>query len=95
MDEGLMEVWVEEIWLKYVREVSKQLGFGNSLLTFNAFSAHKMHKISDSLVLFFYYGFYKTLDISFHTKILHSPLGRISFVNYRLRHVTEYLTIRL
>ena len=25
MDEGLMEVWVEEIWLKYVREVSKQL----------------------------------------------------------------------
>ena len=23
MDEGLMEVWVEEIWLKYVREVSK------------------------------------------------------------------------
>ena len=41
MDEGLMEVWVEEIWLKYVREVSKQLGFDNSLLTFDAFSAHK------------------------------------------------------
>ena len=31
-----------------------------------------LHKISDSLVLFFYYGFYKPLDISFHTKILHS-----------------------
>ena len=41
MDEELMEVWVEEIWLKYVREVSKQLGFDNSLLTFDAFSAHK------------------------------------------------------
>ena len=23
MDGGLMEVWIEEIWLKYVREVSK------------------------------------------------------------------------
>ena len=37
MDEGLLEVWVEEIWLKHVREVSKQLGFDNSLLTFDAF----------------------------------------------------------
>ena len=39
MDEGLMEVWVEEVWLKYVREVLKQLGFDNSLLTFDTFSA--------------------------------------------------------
>ena len=48
MDEGLMEVWAEEIWVKYVREVSKQLGFDNSLLTFDAFSALKrmMFKVS-------------------------------------------------
>ena len=48
MDEELMEVWVEEIWLKHVREVSKQLGSDDSLLTFDAFSAHKgmMFKVS-------------------------------------------------
>ena len=50
MDEGLMEVWVEEIWLKYVREVSKQLRFDNSLLTFDAFSAHKTDDVQSKLV---------------------------------------------
>ena len=50
MDEGLMEVWVEEIWLKYVREVSKQLGFDNYLLTVDAFSAHKMDDVQSKLV---------------------------------------------
>ena len=49
MDEGLMEVWVEEIWLKYVREVSKQLGFDNSILTFDAFSAHKTDDVQSKL----------------------------------------------
>ena len=51
MEEGLMEVWVEEIWLKYVREVSKQLGFDNSLLTFDAFSAHKTDDVQSKLVV--------------------------------------------
>ena len=50
MDEGWMEVWVEEIWLKYVREVSQQPGFDNSLLTFDAFSAHKTDDIQSKLV---------------------------------------------
>ena len=50
MDEGLMEVWVEDIWLKYVTKVSKQLGFDNSLLTFDAFSAHKTDDIQSKLV---------------------------------------------
>ena len=50
MDEGLMEVWVEDIWLKYVREVPKQLGFDNSLLTFDAFSAHKTDNVQSNLV---------------------------------------------
>ena len=50
MDEGLMEVRVEEMWLKYVREVSKQLGFDNSLLTFDGFSAHKTDDVQSKLV---------------------------------------------
>ena len=50
MDEGLMEVWVEEIWLKYIKEVSKQLGFVSSLLTFDAFSAHKTDDVQSKLV---------------------------------------------
>ena len=50
MDEGLMEVWVEEIWLKYVREVSKQLRFDKSLLTFDAFSTHKTDDVQSKLV---------------------------------------------
>ena len=50
MDEGLMELWIEEIWLKYVTEVSKQLGFDNSLLTFDAFSAHKTDDVQSKLV---------------------------------------------
>ena len=50
MDEGLMEVWIEEIWLKHIREVSKQLGFDNSLLTFDAFSAHKTDDVQSKLV---------------------------------------------
>ena len=41
MDEVLIEVWVEEIWLKNVREVSKQLGFDNSLLTCDHFHLGK------------------------------------------------------
>ena len=45
MDEVLMEVWVEEIWLKNVREVSKQLGFDNSLLTCDHFHLGKTWKI--------------------------------------------------
>ena len=44
---------------------------------------------------FFNYGFYKILDISFHTKILQFPLRRISSVNYWLGHVPEYLKTRL
>ena len=50
MDERLMEVWVDEIWLKYVREFSKQLGFDNSLLTFDGFSAHKTDDVQSKLV---------------------------------------------
>ena len=33
-------IWLDEIWLKHVRDESKKLGFENSLLTFDAFSAH-------------------------------------------------------
>ena len=50
MDEGLMKVWVEEIWLKYGREVSKQVGFDNSLFTFDAFSTYKTEDVQSKLV---------------------------------------------
>ena len=36
--------------MKYVREVSKQLGFDNYLLTFDAFSAHKTDDVQSKLV---------------------------------------------
>ena len=41
MDEELMHVWLEDIWLKHTKLMSQKLGFENSLLTFDAFSAHK------------------------------------------------------
>ena len=40
MDDELMKVWVEEIWLKHAHAECKKLGFANSLLSFDAFSAH-------------------------------------------------------
>ena len=40
MDDELMKIWVEETWLKHVRTECKKLGFENSLLSFDAFSAH-------------------------------------------------------
>ena len=48
-----------------------------------------LHKVNYSLVLFFYYEFYKILDISFHTNTLHSPLGNISSVNHRLKGMSQ------
>jgi len=48
--EGLVEVWLEEIWLKHLKEISQELGYDNSLLTFDAFSAHKTDDVQSKLV---------------------------------------------
>ena len=40
MDERLMMVWYEKIWLRYVRERTKEIGFQKSLMVLDAFKAH-------------------------------------------------------
>ena len=39
MDDDLMKVWNEEIWVKLTQAEYKRLGFENSLLSFNVFAA--------------------------------------------------------
>ena len=45
-----MDVWLEEIWIKYVKKVSQEINFDNSLLTFDAFSAHKTDDVQKKLL---------------------------------------------
>ena len=40
MDDDLMQVWVEEIWIKHSQAEWRRLGFQRSMLTFDAFAAH-------------------------------------------------------
>ena len=40
MDNDMMKVCIEEIWLKYTQAECKRLGFENSLLSIDAFAAH-------------------------------------------------------
>ena len=40
MDDDLMKVQIEEIWLKNTQTECKKLEFENSMLTFDAFAAH-------------------------------------------------------
>ena len=49
MDEELMHVWLEDIWLKHTKLMSQKLGLENSLLTFDAFSAHKTDEVEAKL----------------------------------------------
>ena len=49
MDEDLTIVWLDEIWVKYVKKINKELGLENSLLTYDAFSAHKTNTVASKL----------------------------------------------
>ena len=49
MDEQLMHVWVEDIWLKHTKTMSEKYDFENYLLTFDVFSAHKADEIQGKL----------------------------------------------
>ena len=40
MDDDLMHIWVEEIWIKHTQAECKKLGFQRSMLTFDVFAAH-------------------------------------------------------
>ena len=50
MDERLILVWVKDIWVKHTYAMSEKLGFDNLLLTFDAFSAHKIVEIQGKLI---------------------------------------------
>ena len=50
MDDDLMKVWVEDIWIKHIRAECQKLGFENALLTFDAFAAHLTDDVESHLL---------------------------------------------
>ena len=50
MDDDLIKVWTEEIWLKYTQAECKRLGFENSLLSLDDFAAHLTDGIKAQLL---------------------------------------------
>ena len=50
IDQRLIHVWVEDIWLKHTKAMPEKLAFENLLLTFDAFSAHKTDEIQGKLI---------------------------------------------
>ena len=50
MDDDLMKVWVEDIWIKHIRAECQKLGFENALLKFDAFAAHITDDVESQLL---------------------------------------------
>ena len=50
MDEDLMKVWIEEIWLKHTQAECKRLGFENSLLSSYVFATHLTDGVKTQLL---------------------------------------------
>ena len=50
MDDDLMKVWIEEIWLKHTQAECKRLGFENSLLSFYVFATHLTDGVKTQLL---------------------------------------------
>ena len=50
MNDDLMQVWVEEIWIKHTQAECKRLGFQRSMLTFDAFAAHLTDEVKKQLL---------------------------------------------
>ena len=50
MDDDLMKVWVEGIWIKHIRAECQKLGFENAVLTFDAFAAHLTDDVESQLL---------------------------------------------
>ena len=50
MDDDLMKVWVEDIWIKHIRAECQKLGFENALLTFDAFATHLTDDVESQLL---------------------------------------------
>ena len=50
MNDDLLKVWVEDIWIKHIRNECQNLGFENTLLTFDAFVAHLTDDVDSQLL---------------------------------------------
>ena len=50
MDNDLMQIWVEDIWIKHIRAECQKLGFKNALLRFYAFAAHLTDDVESQLL---------------------------------------------
>ena len=50
MDDDLMKVCVEDIWIKHIRAKCQKFGFENALLTFDAFAAQLTDDVESQLL---------------------------------------------
>ena len=50
MDDDLMKVWVEAIWIKHIRAECQKFEFENALLTYDAFAAHLTNDVENQLL---------------------------------------------
>ena len=50
MDDDLMKVWIEEIWIQHIQAECKRLGFENSLLSFDALVGHLTDGVKSQLL---------------------------------------------
>ena len=50
MDDNLMQVWVEEIWIKHTQAECKRLGFQKLMLIFDAFATHLTNGVEKQLL---------------------------------------------
>ena len=50
MDDDLMQVWVEEIWIKHTQGEFKRLEFQRSMPTFDDFAAHLTDGVEKQLL---------------------------------------------
>ena len=50
MDNNLMKVWPEDIWIKLIRAECQKFVFENALLTFDAFAAHLTDDVDSQLL---------------------------------------------
>ena len=50
MDDDLMRVWVEDIWIKHILAECQKLGLENALLTFDGFATHLTDDVKSQLL---------------------------------------------
>ena len=50
MDDDLMKVWVDDIWIKHIEAECQKLGFENAFLMFDVFAAHLTDDVKSQLL---------------------------------------------